>query len=140
MNNDEKLEKEFSAEFRAKVRARVVELRAEEMGLRELREALDRTQTNIAKELGITQDGVSRLEKRSDLLLSTVRNYVKALSGELKLIVEIPDHKPVLLCGISDIADFKSRRPRRQRKQGGKKPAPKKQGTFRASRNSRITG
>jgi transcriptional regulator with XRE-family HTH domain len=140
MNNDEKLEKEFSPEFRAKVRARVMELRAEEMGLRELREALDRTQTNIAKELGITQDGVSRLEKRSDLLLSTVRNYVKALGGELKLIVEIPDHKPVLLCGISNIADFKSRGPRRQRKQGGKKPAPKKQGTFRASRNSRITG
>jgi transcriptional regulator with XRE-family HTH domain len=110
MNNDEKLEKEFSPEFRAKVRARVMELRAEEMGLRELREALDRTQTNIAKELGITQDGVSRLEKRSDLLLSTVRNYVKALGGELKLIVEIPDHKPVLLCGISDIADFKKAR------------------------------
>ena len=72
MNNYEKLEKEFSPEFRNKVEARTKQLIADEVNLRELRQALDCTQSKVAKALGISQDNVSRLEQRSDLLLSTI--------------------------------------------------------------------
>src|ERR1700693_3718952 len=60
---------------RKKVEARATQLIAEEMTLRELWHARKLTQVRMAKKLGITQDSVSRLEKRSDLLLSTLRKY-----------------------------------------------------------------
>jgi transcriptional regulator with XRE-family HTH domain len=87
---------------RKKVEARAAELIAEEMTLRELRHARKLTQVKMAKKLGITQDGVSRLEKRSDLLLSTLRKTVKALGGNLSLVAEFPDRQPVVLSGIAE--------------------------------------
>lgn len=84
------------------VEARAAELIAEEMTLRELRQARRLTQVRIAEELGITQDGVSRLEKRSDLLLSTLRKTVQAMGGELSLVAEFPDRPPVVLAGIAN--------------------------------------
>lgn len=51
----------------------------------------------MAKQLGIAQDSVSRLEKRSDLLLSTLRKTVEAMGGELSLVAEFPDRPPVVL-------------------------------------------
>ena len=87
---------------REKVEARVAQLIAEEMTRRELRRARKLTQVRLAKALGITQDGVSRLEKRTDLLLSTLREYVEAMGGKLSLVAEFRDRKPVLLSGIAD--------------------------------------
>jgi DNA-binding XRE family transcriptional regulator len=86
---------------RKKVEARTAQLIAEEMTLRELRHARRLTQVRIAKKLGITQDSVSRLEKRSDLLLSTLRKTVKAMGGNLSLVAEFPDRGPVVLSGIA---------------------------------------
>jgi transcriptional regulator with XRE-family HTH domain len=74
---------------------------AEEMTLRELRRARKLTQVRVAKTLGITQDSVSRLEKRSDLLLSTLRKTVRAMGGNLSLVAEFPDRSPVVLSGIA---------------------------------------
>ena len=87
---------------RKRVEARAAELIAEEMTLRELRKARKLTQARVAKKLGITQDSVSRLEKRSDLLLSTLRKTVKAMGGNLFLVAEFPDRPPVVLSGISE--------------------------------------
>src|SRR5436190_6285593 len=87
---------------RKKVEARAAELIAEEMSLRELRRARKLTQVRIAKSLGITQDSVSRLEKRSDLLLSTLRKTVQAMGGNLSLVAEFPDGPPVVLSGIAE--------------------------------------
>jgi transcriptional regulator with XRE-family HTH domain len=87
---------------RRKVEARAVELIAEEMTLRELRRARKLTQVRMAEELGITQDGISRLEKRSDLLLSTLRKTVKAMGGSLSLVAEFPDRPPVVLSSIAE--------------------------------------
>lgn len=87
---------------RKKVEARAAELIAEEMTLRELRKARKLTQVRMARALGITQDSVSRLEKRTDLLLSTLRKTVEAMGGNLSLVAEFPDRPPVVLAGIAD--------------------------------------
>jgi transcriptional regulator with XRE-family HTH domain len=102
-NVDEKIGR-LSPAQRKKVEARAAELMAEEMTLRELRRARKLTQVRMAKKLGITQDSVSRLEKRSDLLLSTLRKTVKAMGGSLTLVAEFPDRKPVVLSGIAEDA------------------------------------
>lgn len=101
--------KSVGSKRRKKIEARTAELVAEEMALHELRKAHHRTQASMAKQLGISQDGVSRLEQRSDLLLSTLRNYVEAMGGHLRLVAEFPDQPPVMLTGFSDIeGDAKS--------------------------------
>ena len=94
--------RELSSAQRKKVEARAAELIAEEMTLRELRHARKLTQVKMAKTLGVTQDSVSRLEKRSDLLLSTLRKTVEAMGGNLSLVAEFPDRAPVILSGISE--------------------------------------
>ena len=101
VNVDDKIKK-LSPAQRKKVEARAAELIAEEMTLRELRKARKLTQVRMAKALGVTQDSVSRLEKRSDLLLSTLRKTVQAMGGNLSLVAEFPDRAPVVLSGISD--------------------------------------
>ena len=114
--NVDEIIKKLSPAQRKKVEARAAQLIAEEMTLRELRHARKLTQVRMAKTLGITQDSVSRLEKRGDLLLSTLRKTVEAMGGSLSLVVEFPDRAPVVLSGIAE-AD-PSPKPRRRR------PAP----------------
>ena len=99
VNVDDKIRK-LSTTQRKKVEVRAAELIAEEMTLRELRKARKLTQVRLASRLGITQDGVSRLEKRSDLLLSTLRETVEAMGGNLSLVAQFPDRAPVVLSGI----------------------------------------
>jgi hypothetical protein len=96
---DQKI-KELSPSRRRKIEDRGAQLVAEEMSLRELRRAHKLTQERIAEALGIGQDQVSRLEQRSDLLLSTLRGYVEAMGGRLTLMAEFPHQKPVVLSGI----------------------------------------
>lgn len=88
---------------RKKVDARVAELVAEEMSLQDLRKARKRTQVRVAKELGIKQENVSRIEKRADLLISTLSGYVEAMGGRLRLVAEFPDRPPVSLSGITSL-------------------------------------
>ena len=89
-------------ERRRRIEERAAELIAEEMTLRELRKARQLTQARVAAELGISQDGVSRLEQRSDFLLSTLRKTVEAMGGSLSLIARFPDRPPVELSGIAE--------------------------------------
>ena len=56
----------------------------------------------MAQQLGIGQDGISKLEKRADLMISTLRKTVEAMGGSLSLVAEFPDRNPVVLTGISD--------------------------------------
>lgn len=90
----------LSVRRQSKVRARTAALVTEEMTLRDVRKARDLTQERIAVLLGIGQDSVSRLEKRTDLLLSTLQSYISAIGGELRLIAEFPDRPPVELRGL----------------------------------------
>lgn len=88
---------------RKKVEERAKALIAEEMSLRDLRKARKQTQTRIAQQLGINQENVSRIEKRSDLLISTLSGYVEAMGGKLSLVVEFPDRPPIALTGIATL-------------------------------------
>lgn len=88
---------------RQQIQARAAELIAQEMSLRDLRLARQLTQEKMAELLNIRQEGVSRLEKRADLHLSTLREVVKAMGGELRLVVEFPDRPPVILSGFQDL-------------------------------------
>jgi transcriptional regulator with XRE-family HTH domain len=114
MTNLERIRRKLSPGRRKKVEARAAQLIAEQMTLQELRRAREFTQVRIAKELGISQDGISKLEKRSDLLLSTLRKTVEAMGGSLSLVAEFPDRDPVVLSGIAEdeLAPKASRRKR----------------------------
>jgi DNA-binding XRE family transcriptional regulator len=89
-------------ERRRRIEQRAAELIAEELNLREVRRLRKLTQARLSKKLKIGQEGVSRIEKRSDLYISTLRNYVEGVGGKLKLVVELPDRPPVLLSGLGE--------------------------------------
>ena len=107
--------KALSPKRRKKVEARAAELIAEVMSLSDLRRAHELTQVRMAKHLGIGQDGVSRLEKRSDLLISTLRHYVEAMGGQLQLVAEFPNRPPVFLAGLDEMDKDRRRKPSRPR-------------------------
>lgn len=82
---------------RAKVEQRAGELAT----LKDLRLAVAHTQQELAASLGVGQDAISRIERRSDLLLSTLRRYIQAMGGELDLVARFPNRPPVLLDHIA---------------------------------------
>jgi DNA-binding XRE family transcriptional regulator len=85
----------------AKRRARI-ERRARELAtLKDLRQAVARTQADLAASLGVGQDTVSRIEGRSDMLLSTLRRYVNAMGGELELVARFPNRPPLVIDRIA---------------------------------------
>ena len=81
----------FSPARKKHIKARAGELITEEMGLRDIRKSRALTQEQVAKRLGGKQVYVSRLESRSDVKVSTLRDYVHALGGELQLMVTFPE-------------------------------------------------
>ena len=81
------------AERRAKIERRARELAS----LKDLRRAMERTQEELAARLGVGQDTVSRIEQRSDILLSTLRRYVEAMGGELNLVACFPNRPPLVV-------------------------------------------
>ena len=89
----------FSVERRSKIAARAKELIAGEMALGDIRKSRALTQEQIAKRLGGKQVYVSRLESRDDVKVSTLSAYVKALGGELQLLVTFPDGGKVEIAG-----------------------------------------
>ena len=91
-----------SAEFQRSVKERAAQLIANEMSLREVRRLRKLTQAKLSKKLKIGQEGVSRIEKRSDLYISTLRSYVEGVGGKLKLVVELPNRTPVILSGLGE--------------------------------------
>ncbi len=87
-------------EQQKRIKKRSKEVIEEYAALQEIRKAMDLTQKDVAKKLKITQDGVSRLEQRSDLMLSTLRKYIEAMGGKLNLMAQFPNHPPM------EITDF----------------------------------
>ncbi len=81
------------AKRRAAIEARATNLAT----LKDLRQAVEQTQQELAATLGVGQDTISRLEKRSDMLLSTLRRYVEAMGGKLELVAQFPDRPPMVI-------------------------------------------
>ena len=81
------------------------EIRAElaRMKLPELRRARQMTQKTVAGVLGIAQGDVSKLERRTDAYVGTLRNYIEALGGRLRVMAEFPDTEPIEIEGFSMI-------------------------------------
>lgn len=65
--------------------------------LKDLRKAAHRTQEDLALALDVGQGTISRLEKRSDMLLSTLRMYVESIGGTLEILVTFPDRPPLVI-------------------------------------------
>ena len=88
---------------RAKARydAVLAEITSRQATLRRLREARALTQSTVAEILDMDQSEVSRLERRSDMLLSTLKRFVEATGGEMHIVVSYPAGGPVELL-VSD--------------------------------------
>lgn len=82
---------------RARYDAVLAEINSRQATLRRLREARALTQSTVAELLDMDQSEVSRLERRSDMLLSTLRRFVQATGGEMHIVVSYPDGGPVEL-------------------------------------------
>lgn len=108
----------LSPERRALVEARAQELIEEEMTLRDLRSVQHLTQERLAEILGIEQDSVSRMERRTDMLISTMSSYVEAMGGKLRLVVEFPNRQPYAV-RLSDLTEVLPRQTRRKSKTPG---------------------
>ena len=101
-------------ERRQRIEARAMELAT----LKDLRLAAEKTQEQLAEALGVGQDTISLLEKRSDMLLSTLRHYVESMGGKLELVAQFPNRPPVVIEHLGAEA----------------KPQPKASGTRRGAR------
>ncbi len=69
-----------------------------------VRKAVSKTQSQMGAQLGMPQNAISQLEKRSDLLVSTLARYVDALGGELDLVVRMKDGTEIVLEGLGRAA------------------------------------
>jgi DNA-binding XRE family transcriptional regulator len=99
---------EFSGEDQEFIQ-RKANVLAEEMishadSLAEVRAALVMTQDEVARVLNVKQNAVAQLEKRSDLLLSTLRKYVEAMGGELAVAVRTGAGTVIMLDSLSSLA------------------------------------
>ncbi len=80
----------FSPEEEAEIK-REVENAAAVMTLYQLREARSLTQVSLAKVLEVNQGAVSRMEKRADMYVSTLRNFIQAMGGRLQVKAIFPE-------------------------------------------------
>ena len=92
------IRKTLAPERETRIKARVDEAMAR-LSLHQLREARNLTQTSLAEVLHIPQGGISRLERRADMYVSTLRNYIRAMGGDLKITAVFPN-------GAVEIAQF----------------------------------
>jgi DNA-binding XRE family transcriptional regulator len=82
----------FSPERKAKIARKTQQLKSE-MALNELREAFSLTQDQLASKLNVKQPAISRLEKRSDMYISHLREVIEAMGGKLEITACFPDHQ-----------------------------------------------
>jgi transcriptional regulator with XRE-family HTH domain len=90
---------------RQRIEAETAREVAEIMSLRDVRKAFHKSQESVAKALDMEQESVSRIERRADLLLSTMRKYVAAMGGDLKLIAEFPDRPPIQIDTLGALSE-----------------------------------
>ena len=90
-------------ERRARIEARAAEQLREIEGLKALRQLAARSQEQIAQSLGIKQPSVLKMERQTDLYLSTLRRFVEAAGGKLELRVELPGSGAFTLARLGEL-------------------------------------
>lgn len=86
------IREKMNPERQERIRKRTEELLAE-LPLQELRQARALSQQELAEVLGLNQATVSKLERRTDMYLSSLRRFVEAMGGELEITASFPDGK-----------------------------------------------
>jgi transcriptional regulator with XRE-family HTH domain len=100
--NFNELRAEMDPERRARLAKRVKEA-IKAMPLDELREARELTQNQLAQSLRVSQGAVSKVERRTDMYISTLRSYIYAMGGDLQIRAVFPDGE-VVINQFADIA------------------------------------
>jgi len=88
---------------RERIDARYRELKDDVESLRQLRKVAGKAQADIAAALKIRQPSVSKIEKQTDMYLSTLRSYVEAIGGELDLVVRLPSRPAMRLNRLGEM-------------------------------------
>ena len=101
----------LAPERRKKIEAEADRLYGEHLTLQELRKAKEMTQVQLTETLGVQQATVAKYERHCDLLLSTLASYVRAMGGDLKLVVEFPGLTPVALEALGETEEPRSKPP-----------------------------
>lgn len=86
------LTKAFTPERRERIEAKKAALR-HEISLAELRQALSLTQSTLAETLKVGQAEISKIENRTDMFVSTLRRFIKAMGGDLEIRAVFPDQE-----------------------------------------------
>ena len=86
----EELRRKMSPEARARAEVHAAAMLAE-MPLYELRQAQQLSQTQLAEVLHVNQAAISKLERRTDMYISTLRSYIQAMGGDLEIVAKFPD-------------------------------------------------
>lgn len=89
--------------------------------LAELRQLSGKAQAEVAAALNIKQPSVSKIEKQTDMYLSTLQDYVKAVGGELDLVVRLPKHRALRIGRLGDVFTHVDDTPRRSAKKAAKR-------------------
>jgi transcriptional regulator with XRE-family HTH domain len=111
---------ELPPERQARIDAGYRALKREVESLSQLRQLAGKAQADVAAALKIRQPSVSKIEKQTNMYLSTLRGYVQAIGGELELVVRLPAHPTLHLHRLGEILERtvvpKAARPRARRK------------------------
>ncbi len=104
---------ELTKEFTPDRRNSVDEIKAEllqEMRLYELRRARRLTQEELAKKLNVKQPAIAKMEKRTDVYVSSLRSYIEAVGGQLRIIAEFPEGEIAItnFSGVGEVSNSKS--------------------------------
>ncbi len=98
---------ELTADFGPERRRRIDEMRRDllaEMPLHELRRARELTQVDVARTLKVNQPAVAKLEQRADVYVSSLRAYIEAVGGRLRIVAEFPEGE-VAITNFSRVGD-----------------------------------
>ena len=95
--------KKLPKKRRDKIKTRSAELIAEESTLQELRKAMHCSQEKVAEELGVNQAAVSKIERRADMYVSTLRSYIEAMGGSLDIVAQFPGSPPVHISQFKEL-------------------------------------
>ncbi|MDE1916885.1 MAG: XRE family transcriptional regulator [Sphingomonadales bacterium] len=103
----EKLMARIRKDRQERIKARAAELDREVEGLKALRKLAERSQEQFARSLGIKQPSVVKIERQTDLYLSTLRSFVEAASGTLELHIDLSGTGRFTLTGVGEMGAAK---------------------------------